>query len=129
MAEDRVGTPGSESQTYWAWTELFRTFQVALDPKKLILAGAGIVIMWLGWAVLSYVFFQARAKPVDADFQPATYESRGLSTDDAKKKAAEEFAAALARYQMIFDLAGPGGAFRIEPWHEHRGPNPFQLAT
>ena len=49
MAEDRIGTPSGESQTYWAWTELFRTFQIALDPKKLILAAAGIVMMWIGW--------------------------------------------------------------------------------
>ena len=26
----------------WLWTQLFRTFQVALDPKKLVLAAIGL---------------------------------------------------------------------------------------
>jgi hypothetical protein len=129
MADERFGTPASESQTYWGWTELFRTFQIALDPKKLILAAAGIVAMWIGWCLLSLAFYEARSKPVDADFQQATYEARGMSSEDAKKRAAEDLTAAQARYQLIEDLAGKYGAFRIAPWHENRGPNPFQLAT
>jgi len=129
MAEERIGAPLNESQTYWGWTELFRTFQIALDPKKLVLAAAGIVVMWLGWLALSTAFYAARTKPVDADFQPAAYEARGLTVDEAKKRAAEDFVAAQARYQLIEDLAGPHGAFRVAPWHENRGPNPFQLAT
>ena len=63
MAEDRMGSSNHESHTYWAWTELFRTFQVALDPKKLILAAAGIFVMWAGWWLLSIIFYNARAKP------------------------------------------------------------------
>ena len=56
MAEERMGTPEGETRTYWAWTELFRTFQVALDPKKLLLAAAGIFVMWVGWWLLAIAF-------------------------------------------------------------------------
>ena len=65
MADERSGLPEGEERTYWAWTELFRTFQVALDPKKLALAAAGIVVMWLGWWLLSLVFFNLRGEPKD----------------------------------------------------------------
>src|SRR5207253_5460843 len=57
MADERIGVPESEERTYWAWTELFRTFQVALDPKKLLLAAVGIVAMWLGVLARSWVCF------------------------------------------------------------------------
>ena len=63
MAEERIGNSDGEGRTYWAWTELFRTFQVALDPKKLVLAAAGIFVMWVGWWVLSIIFANARSEP------------------------------------------------------------------
>ena len=34
MADERMGVPEQEARNIWAWTELFRTFQVALDPKN-----------------------------------------------------------------------------------------------
>jgi hypothetical protein len=45
------------------WTQLFRSFRIAMDPKKLILAAAGIVTMWLGWYLLSLLFFYPRSEP------------------------------------------------------------------
>jgi hypothetical protein len=129
MAEDRIGTPSGESQTYWAWTELFRTFQIALDPKKLILAAAGIVTMWIGWLAISGIFYSMRSVPTDANYQPSYYENRGMSPDEARKRATEDLNTALLRYQLLHDLAGPDGLFRTAPWFENRGPNPFQLAT
>ena len=121
MAEDRIGTPSGESQTYWAWTELFRTFQIALDPKKLILAAAGIVMMWIGWLAISGIFFSMRSMPTDANYQPSYYESRGMSPDEARKRATEDLNTALLRYQLLHDLAGPDGLFRTAPWFENRG--------
>jgi len=63
MAEERIGATDGDSRTYWAWTELFRTFQVALDPKKLALAAVGIFAMWFGWWLLSVIFYNSRSEP------------------------------------------------------------------
>ena len=38
------------------WTRLFTAFKVALDPKKLLLAAAGIVVMAFGWWLLANIF-------------------------------------------------------------------------
>lgn len=141
MAEERIGTASSESQTYWAWTELFRTFQVALDPKKLILAASGIVAMYVGWWLLSVIFFSARSEPRDLDFPAANYQSDTVTEEQAKQRAAEKYYAAQARYRLLYSLAAPGdpnskeawrrraGVLRTAPWHEDRGPNPYLLAT
>jgi hypothetical protein len=45
------------------WTEIFRSFHVALDPKKLLLAAAGLLIMAFGWWLLAVIFFSSREKP------------------------------------------------------------------
>lgn len=45
------------------WTGLFQGFQVALDPRKLMLAAAGIVVMAAGWWMLAEIFYGSRTKP------------------------------------------------------------------
>ena len=57
MAEDQVGMRKDVLQQLAPWTKLFSAFKVALDPKKLLLAGAGILVMQLGWWVLAMVYF------------------------------------------------------------------------
>ena len=44
MTDERIGAPEREVRNIWAWTELFRTFQVALDPKKLLLAATMLLV-------------------------------------------------------------------------------------
>jgi hypothetical protein len=130
MAEERIGAPEGEARTYWAWTELFRTFQVALDPKKLLLAAAGILVMWVGWWLLAYVFDKARSAPRQGDYDTSYYQKKyELSEPDAQKRAEAEFSRDLGEYQRFQDLAGPGGKLRVAPWDENRGPNPFLLVT
>jgi hypothetical protein len=54
MAEDQ-----GQRKDLWQtapWVKLFGAFKVALDPKKLVLAGAGIFVMSLGWWVLAWAF-------------------------------------------------------------------------
>src|SRR5688572_4007427 len=58
MAEDKVETRDSW-RTLAPFTELFRAFQIALDLNKLFLAAAGILAMWLGWWLLSTLFYTA----------------------------------------------------------------------
>jgi hypothetical protein len=142
MADERMGVPEQEARNIWAWTELFRTFQVALDPKKLLLAGAGIVVMWLGWLILSWIFINSRAEPKwPSDFPTANYRRDGMTEEQAAELARHDYDRKLARYALLYRLAGKGdpdapeewkrypGKFVVEPWHEDRGPNPFLLAT
>src|SRR3954451_15335154 len=142
MAEERIGTPEGEARTYWAWTELFRTFQVALDPKKLALAAVGIFAMWVGWWLLSVIFYNSRSEPRRSDYDVAAYQKKyNLSEADAQVAAEEAFRRDHAEYGAFYALAGPGDAdapeewkrrradFRVEPWNENRGPNPFLLVT
>ncbi len=142
MAEERIGSSDGDSRTYWGWTELFRTFQVALDPKKLVLAAAGIVATWAGWWLLAIIFFGSRSQPVPADFDATKIANDShLTQEQADQRAKDEYRAALDRYILLTKLAGPGvpdskdewkrspGAFRVAPWNEHRGPNPYKLVT
>lgn len=136
MAEGQVGASRS-----WLWTELFRTFQIALDPKKLLLAAIGLVTTAIVTWLLSVIFFALRSEPAAASFDPNAYVKRGDPEELAKKKAADAFAVAQANYQFIYRLAGPGdpaaaeewkrshGVYRGMPWSEDRGPNPFLLLT
>ncbi len=56
MAEEKVEAREITWRQLFPWTELFRGFQVALDLNKLLLAAAGIVVMWFGWWLLSVTF-------------------------------------------------------------------------
>jgi len=38
------------------WTELFRAFQLALEPYKLLLAATAIVVLTFGWWLLALIF-------------------------------------------------------------------------
>jgi hypothetical protein len=62
MAEEKVELKDINYRQIMPWTELFRGFQVALDPKKLILAAGGILVMAIGWWFLSYIFFSFNGK-------------------------------------------------------------------
>src|SRR5437868_14477275 len=72
MAEEKYESREWDWHHYAPWTVLFRGFQVALDPKKLLLAAAGIMAMAFGWWLLAVIFFSARAAPPiwPTDYQP-----------------------------------------------------------
>src|SRR5437763_12532941 len=58
MADGRDRAAGSFSfRAAFPCTEIFRCFQVALDPRKLLAAAAGILTMSVGWYLLSAVFY------------------------------------------------------------------------
>jgi len=48
MAEDKVEGREVSWQHLFPWTQLFRGFQIALDPNKLFLAAMGILAMTVG---------------------------------------------------------------------------------
>ena len=63
MAEDQAGLRKDPLKELAPWSRLFSAFKIALDPKKLLLAAAGILTMALGWYVLAVVFFAFAGKP------------------------------------------------------------------
>ena len=109
MADERVGARDFDTRRNLSWTELFRTFLIALDPFKLLVAAAGIFATALGWWLLSAIFFNAWTEPKPTETE----------TSDHKAEA--------DRYNTMKKLAGPGGSYRTMPWFEDRGRNPFLL--
>lgn len=159
MADGRDPAPGYVSfRATFPWMEIFRCFQVALDPRKLLVAAAGILIMSFGWYVLSAMFYYKAPQRNDAKYDNATIlnelgtakkpgTDQNYTPEDAKVIADERFATDYAQWAVLSDLAGPygqqvpvapgstetrpapPGRFRTMPWDEYRGPNPFLFVT
>ncbi len=138
MAEDTLESRTADLRQLMAWSELFRCFRVALDPKKLLLAAAGIVVMFAGWYLISWITFGAWSEPQEPILPSVTELAKrhGLSEEAAearlekmKADSQKDFEAAKTQYEMIRTAAGPQGRFRTMPWNEDRGPNPFLLVT
>src|SRR2546421_676396 len=114
----------------WWWTDLFRTAQVALD-KKLLLAAAGIVLMWAGWWFWSAAVASVRNPPTPPSPEAVERDPQLQKTYYGDRE----------QYMFFHALAGPAnseaaepwerqtGIFRVRPWNEDRGPNPFLLVT
>lgn len=153
MADGRDAAPGFRFRDTFPWMSIFRCFQVALDPRKLLVAAAGILVMSIGWWVLSALFYYkapdrtapeytnaAILKEYDGRKKPGT--DAFYDATDAEQIANKRFATDFAQWQVMADLAGPAdetdpttkrpipvGRFRAAPWDEYRGPNPFLFAT
>lgn len=64
MAEERSEPKEINFRQWLPWTQIFRGFWVALDPKKLLLAATGILLMAAGWWVLASIVSIARLSDV-----------------------------------------------------------------
>jgi hypothetical protein len=115
MADERAGTRDFNARKTLSWTELLRTFLIALDPFKLVVAAIGILATAIGWWLISAVFFAAWGDPP---------KSPGETTPQAQA----DYEAELGRYRFMESVAGPGGKFRAMPWFEDRGRNPIVVA-
>jgi len=153
MADGRDHTPGFSFRAAFPWMDIFRCFTVALDPRKLLVAAAGILAMSVGWYVLSAIFYYKAPDRNAAEYGNGVvlkeYEGRkkpgtdlDYTPDDAGRIADERYATDLRQWYVLADLAGPygqttpgstaqlpPGRFRALPWDEYRGPNPFIFAT
>jgi hypothetical protein len=140
MADGRNSPTAPQSTPLWR--EIFRGFQIALDPRKLLLAAAGIVAMTAVWWLLSLIFFNLSPQPKREDpiySNARIQEELGSQTkpgtnepyreEDLKQIGDERFQADLARWRVLDELAGPGGRLRTMPWYEFRGENPFTFLT
>jgi hypothetical protein len=153
MAEER-GAPAWRPRPA-SWTKLFGTFLVALDPFKLLVAAAGILATALGWWLISVIFYGAWSEPKHSEFELKANKQSNLAPEEREAWIEREYAAALDRWALMHELAGPttthnetyaryyvahhpdpatrnlrlahgyGGKYRTMPWAENRGPNPY----
>lgn len=56
MPDERTDGRDVSIRQWLPWTDIFRAFQIALDPAKMLLATAAVFLLWLGWAVLGAIF-------------------------------------------------------------------------
>ncbi|HYV35157.1 MAG TPA: hypothetical protein VE988_05600 [Gemmataceae bacterium] len=104
MAEEQFGTRRDTLKDLAPWTKLFTAFKIALDPKKLVLAGAGLLVMSLGWWVLSAVFFSMNA---DRPMWDSKQYPDSASTDKVKRDEAwKEFKRDRHRWYLTYQMAG-----------------------
>ncbi len=140
MADGRDPSPAFNLRTTFPWFEIFRCFQLALDPRKLLVAAAGILVMSFAWWLLSYIFYYKAPNPSDANYDisailkghgekknPKT--NQNYTEEDARIEGKELYDTDLEQWKVLDSLAGPGGKLRTLPWYEYRGPNPFLLIT
>src|SRR5579862_3139748 len=104
MAEDQVDRRKDYLKELAPWTKLFSAFKVALDPKKLLLAAGGILVMSLGWYVLSVIFFSTSSKRPE---WPASYVPDSASDDKVKLHTAwDQFKRDRHQWYLLYEMAG-----------------------
>lgn len=139
MADGRDESLPPTRQRYH-WTEIFRCFQIALDPRKLAVAAVGILAVSLGWYLLSWIFLRSAPDKAATEYSSSEYlkrEFKGYKLPDGKEFGEEDylnegnkkFARDLSQWNQLNALAGPGGRLSTMPWYEYRGPNPYTLVT
>lgn len=138
MADGREPAPGISFRRLFPWTDIFRCFQVALDPRKLAIAALGILAMSLGWYVLSTLFYYEQPNPDAEKYKPAVVGQDNKTKPGSNEAYSEAELAAIGqelyradkrRWLVMNDLAGPDGEGRLRtmPWDEYRGPNPYDF--
>src|SRR3954447_7888799 len=100
MAEDQGGLRKDALRDWAPWTKLFTAFKVALDPKKLLLAAAGILFMSLGWWLLSALFWMTASKtPPDW----ANYKKEAGDDKDKLVARWKEFKSDRERWDKLYE--------------------------
>lgn len=139
MADGQQSESAFARRPGFLWTEIFRSFWVALDPRKLLVAAAGILAVALGWYFLSYAAYGMATKP---DREQTAYSNESIAKSLGKKadgtdhspetlatEGTKRFNSDLATWSTLDDLAGPHGRLRTMPWNEYRGQNPYLFST
>lgn len=104
MAEEQVGFGKESVREMSPWIKIFSAFKVALDPKKLLLAAAGIFVMALGWWLLATFFYTMHRKPKLTDYTAQVGEGRSYRTEE---DAFKSFKQDLNNWNLLHKLAGP----------------------
>src|SRR5688572_14196915 len=114
MAEEKIEARDLNWRLLFPWTVLFRGFQVALDPKKLLLAAAGILTMALGWWLLAVLFINLpwnKDEPRLDKYPPSEYQPKEAA--DAKQaeeigrqRAWQAYKSDLRKWNLLHRAAG-----------------------
>jgi hypothetical protein len=99
MADEKTEPRDLNLRQWLPWTVLFRGFQVAMDPKKLLLAAAGILVMAFGWWLLAAVFFGAAGNKPDWN--------DGARYDPKDPTAWNRFQRDRQAYNLLYQAAAP----------------------
>jgi hypothetical protein len=108
MAEDKFETREINYRQWLPWTQIFRGFWVAIDPKKLLLAAAGIVVMAFGWWLLAVIFYSGQTMPTwptDYSGNPK-YQPKDGDTRSADQIAFEAFKKDRYQWNLLYSAAG-----------------------
>jgi len=108
MAEDRIEQREFNVRQWLPWTALFRSFQVARDPKKLLLAAGGILLMTVGWHLLALAFFSFTTKPTFSETDYPTTPVAEETAEAARLRAWEKFRLDRERWRILWEAAGDG---------------------
>lgn len=135
MSEDRFSSQANPRDN-WLFPHIFRTFTVAIDPRKLLLAAAGILVMAFGWYVISAVFYRLWSKPSLEQYQvmsDADYERKypNKSREEREEMRRKDEADRNARFNrdseswlLLHRLAGSGAAtVEFQPENGTKRPN------
>ena len=129
MSDVRATSREVDLTRMFPWMRLLRTFLVALDPFKLIVAAAGILLTALGWWLISLIVLNSWTVPKEADYVVSPSKAtQDRTREQLQTEKDREFKLDDDRYKMIRILADQGGTYRTWPWMEDRGPNPYFLA-
>jgi hypothetical protein len=107
MAEERTESREFSVRQFMPWTHIFRGFRIAMNPKCLLLAAAGILVMACGWWLLAIVFSGVRSKPVwPTDYQEVDYQPGAGENITAREKAWNAFKLDRSRWSLLYEAAG-----------------------
>jgi hypothetical protein len=108
MAEDQVGLRSNQPRELPLWTKLFSGFKVALDPKKLLLAAAGILVMSAGWWVLSLAYYSMSGRiPEWSDYQGKLESYAGENQQEKTENAWRGFKQDRRSWNLMYAMAAP----------------------
>jgi hypothetical protein len=116
MAEDKFETRDINYRQWLPWTQIFRGFWIAVDPKKLLLAAGGILVMAFGWWLLATIFYSGQTKPTwpgdysgNSRYQPKPDDPRlaqRSAEQVAEEIAFEAFKRDRHRWNLLHEAAG-----------------------
>ena len=107
MVEERTESREMNYRQFLPWTHIFRGFRIALNPKSLLLAAAGILLMAIGWWLLALIFSGVRSKPIwPSDFPTSSYQPSEGENVTAEDKAWEAFKSERSRWSLLYEAAG-----------------------